>query len=150
MRRRGHHEPVTEELFLSWLLEDERGCWIWQRGKSLGYGALYLPEGVHVHAHRFAYELWVGPISSGQFVLHNCDIRACCNPDHLRTGTHEDNMQDMRDRGGQVSGERHGNAKLTQSDVAKIRSSTESHVMVAKRYKVDASHIAKIRRHTRW
>ena len=63
-----------------------------------GYGQLRVC-GRQVKAHRYAYLLRVGPIPNGQSVLHACDHKLCCNPSHLRTGTHTDNMQDRTSRG---------------------------------------------------
>lgn len=38
---------------------------------------------VRVRAHRFAYELFVGPIPSGYDIDHVCRNRRCVNPAHL-------------------------------------------------------------------
>jgi hypothetical protein len=38
-------------------------------------------------------------IPLGMMVLHSCDEPACCNPRHLRIGTHRDNLEDARARG---------------------------------------------------
>lgn len=66
-----------------------------------GYGKLRRggkSEGF-VRAHRVAWEVNNGPIPEGLFVLHHCDNRACCNPEHLYVGTKGDNMRDMSVRG---------------------------------------------------
>jgi hypothetical protein len=112
-----------EARFLTKVNKIEGGCWEWSGCKSVyGYGVF----GVNVNnrncrAHRVAYELWKGPIPSGLLVRHKCDNRGCVNPDHLETGTFQDNSNDMVERGRSLKGENHGAAKLTEDDVVEIK-----------------------------
>lgn len=53
------------------------GCWLWTGSrKPAGYGTLTFPGRRTVQAHRVSYALHFGPIPSGLFVLHRCDVRA--------------------------------------------------------------------------
>lgn len=84
-------------------------CWIWTAAlfRSTGYG-MFQVGGRAVGAHRFSYGLAFGSIPDRGFVRHDCDNRLCVRPAHLRTGSHEQNMQDMAGRGRAARGERHG------------------------------------------
>lgn len=70
-----------------------------------GYGRFRVASYTLVGAHRFSYELHIGPIPSRMCVLHTCDTPNCVNPAHLFLGTHSDNMKDM------YAKRRHGNGK---------------------------------------
>jgi len=84
---------------------DGRGCWNWLLSKDrIGYGRVKIQQGTRdkfrmSSAHRYAYELWKGAIPDGLCVLHLCDNRGCCNPDHLWLGTQKENIQDMHKKG---------------------------------------------------
>lgn len=72
-------------------------CWLWIASLSNGYGRSGF-RGKAMGAHRLFYELFVGPIEMGKYILHRkeCGNRSCVNPHHLYMGTQKDNMRDMR------------------------------------------------------
>ncbi len=81
-----HRNPVT-------------GCEEWQHARnSDGYGQIRI-EGKSHGAHRVSYELQVGTIPIGLYVLHACDNPPCIRPEHLWLGTHQDNMRDAAQKG---------------------------------------------------
>jgi hypothetical protein len=53
-------------------------------------------------------------------VLHKCDHRPCVNVEHLFLGTNADNVIDMDVKGRRARGERHGCAKLKESNIRDI------------------------------
>ena len=71
------------------------GCWTWIAGRtSRGYGSFGQggPKR-RVYAHRYAYELLVGPIPDGLVIDHLCRNPSCVNPDHLEPVTHQENCR---------------------------------------------------------
>ena len=58
-------------------------CWIWQAHTDrAGYGSFWA-DGRVVQAHRWAYELWVGPVPKWFRLNHLCGVKTCVNPAHL-------------------------------------------------------------------
>lgn len=58
-------------------------CWLW-RGKPAANGyARFWVKPRTLYAHRFAYELIIGPIPEGLTLDHRCKVRHCVNPAHL-------------------------------------------------------------------
>jgi hypothetical protein len=118
--------PLEERFWEKVGICGESECWEWAGGKDeLGYGAVYIStiagKRRYGRAHRVAYLLIYGEINEGLDVLHRCDNRACCNPAHLFTGTHQDNMQDRNQKGRQARGSKNGRAKLSDADVINLR-----------------------------
>ena len=103
------------------------GCWEFTGWvNNTGYGMISKgtrSEGL-VLCHRASYEIHIGPIPDGMYVMHKCDNPPCFNPDHLSVGTPKDNFKDMVNKGRQkvFAGEASANAKLTEEEVKEIRS----------------------------
>lgn len=71
----------------------------WGNFKPNGYGYTMV-DGRQELAHRHIYRECFGPIPDDRpFVLHSCDNPPCVNPEHLRAGTPQDNMNDRKLRG---------------------------------------------------
>ena len=60
---------------------------------TAGYGRVRV-NGKRVYAHRQVM-IDAGHDIFGKLVMHICDNPPCINIDHLRVGTHGDNMRDM-------------------------------------------------------
>ena len=71
-----------------WVRVDKSdSCWLWVGGRDGdGYGELKAGR-KKIMAHRFAYEILVGPIPDSLTLDHLCRVRVCVNPDHLEPVT---------------------------------------------------------------
>lgn len=108
-----------------------------------------------VGAHVRAWELFVGPVPQGLYVLHDCDNRRCVNVCHLKVGTQLRNMRDMVERGRCnppcLKGSKSGKAKLTEQQVLDIRSRLEqTNESIANEFGVSDSLINAIRKRQIW
>lgn len=79
------------------------GCWLYMGFRKWdGYG--WLARHIrgkmrYVTAHRYAWMLTHGEPADGLHIMHQCDNPPCCNPAHLKLGTHQENMADMAAKG---------------------------------------------------
>lgn len=116
--------PIQVARFWSKVVVDRftDTCWPW-RGKrgADGYGLYAIPGDATYRAHRIAYALVEGDPPPGAMILHSCDNRLCCNPEHLRPGTAQENSNDAVSRGRTNTGRR----KLTPEQVQVIRDNPE-------------------------
>ena len=103
----------------------DSNCWVWTAGKSgNGYGYIRV-NGKLMGAHSAGWLLQTG--EEPTFLRHRCDNRLCVRASHLIDGEYAEqsrlNMQDKKDRGrgNNPKGEKHGQARLTESLVKEIR-----------------------------
>jgi hypothetical protein len=138
---------VTPDQFFANIKIDDNECWIWQGAlKPSGYGNVWI-DGVCWITHRASWFLKFGEIPAGLRVLHDCDVRACINPDHLHLGTSADNSREMVERG-----RYRGPAVLTLQQAHEIRSLLDeglTQVVVARRFGVSQATISHVARNTR-
>lgn len=121
----------TAESFWGRVDTQGAGCWEWQGSlNNIGYGTVAW-HGKLYTAHRVAAYLkgLVDSMSAPKshravtHVLHKCDNRKCCNPDHFFLGSYRDNQLDAYKKGRRVQskGEEHVNSKLNRLQIDDIR-----------------------------
>lgn len=150
MKRRAMMDIIEERS----VPEPNTGCWLWFGWSTLdGYGVVQIDK-VEYRAHRRVWEENNGQIPPGMMVRHRCDQPACVNLDHLTIGTHAENMADMVRRGRSPinAGEKNPRAKLSSSDVARIRSeaATKSKAQLAREFGVSDVLIGLVVRREAW
>lgn len=72
-------------------LEDNNGCWIWQRGTCNGYGWYG-----RKYAHRVMYEMHIGGLSKTAHLHHKCQNKLCVNPYHLQQLSSEAHLKEHK------------------------------------------------------
>ena len=156
--------PITVEMigkFWSHVAKsDSTSCWHWtgplsspsNSGQRYGYIS-FTADGKNkmYRANRFSWVLQNGPIPDGMVVRHTCDVPGCVNPEHLKIGTHADNVADRMKRWRTQQGSDHYKAILTEDQVLDIfDNDTDSNVALGKKYGVHSTTILKIRRAHSW
>ena len=97
---------IIERIMSRVNVNSETGCWIWNGILTRGYGQLKV-DGKMLYVHRLMFTEVHGSIPEGLLICHHCDVRNCCNPDHLFAGTYVDNRVDAARKGRLPSGDRH-------------------------------------------
>ena len=111
------------------------GCWGW-KGHLDKNGYPLLKSGSNgkefreTRSNRISWLIYKGEIPKGKYILHLCDNSTCTNPDHMFLGTPKENSEDMVRKGRGNKGSKHGNSKLTEDDVMKIRLKFKDGVMI--------------------
>lgn len=142
----------------NWECNPEEKCWPWKGLIETGGYGIFIANGQHIKAHRFAYEAYNDcTIPDNLLVCHKCDNPLCCNPFHLFLGTAEDNNKDrtLKGRGVYNHGSKHHNSKLTEEQVLQIRDILQNHKytslkLLADQFGVSRSIITVIRDRKGW
>ncbi|MGI9345548.1 MAG: HNH endonuclease [Gammaproteobacteria bacterium] len=133
----------TKKFWGSVVVRKPYQCWEWSGPKHpIGYGRFAGHQ-----AHRIAWFLTFGDCPVDQEIMHLCDNRSCCNPNHLLAGTHEQNMGFAAAQRRMPYGENHYSTKLTEDDVKNIRKKVrqgQSQEGVARLYGITQSSVSHI------
>ena len=135
-----HHKLMSP---VQYVVNEETGCWDWQRGKDQdGYGMLRI-DGKTIRAHIYFYTKKYGKIPDKLILDHfKCQNPSCCNPDHVEPVTVAEN-----NRRGMLT-------KLDVEDITFIRETYADEVLSAKeisvRYKIGLSQVYRIINNQAW
>lgn len=139
-------------------------CHIWTGSiAGNGYGSVRADDGKTLTAHQAAWLLAGRELpTDGRELSHSCDVRACCNVEHLAAETHRENIGQAVSRKRMlpqfapermVRGSRHSQAKLDESEVLEIRrraNDGDSHAELASRFRVTTVTIANVVQRKFW
>lgn len=137
---------------------DDAGCLVWQRACTNGHPAMRHNSKTTMVRRALWQELH-GSIPAGHILHMTCNTHLCVNPECLSLTTPQ-KLGKKLGAAGMMSGpvrsaaiaraKRKTQAKLTDTAVQEIRSSTGTGAQLATRYGVSQSHISKIRKHKCW
>ena len=100
------NKPVDIFKYINMHGGDTSVCWEWKsnaKGGGRDHRPYFTLNGRKRLAYRVAYEVYTGKkLGQRELARHKCDNPRCCNPTHIEPGSHQDNMNDMKER------ERHG------------------------------------------
>jgi hypothetical protein len=102
----GYDAQVLERIKRRVKIDPATGCWLYQGFvhpmkmtaggyKIGGYGSMGYRGRGNRAVHRVVWTILHGDPGKGMDVCHTCDVRHCCNPDHLWLGTRSQNLRDM-------------------------------------------------------
>lgn len=122
--KKGSKWGNSQDKFLeiiSSISENENGCKLWPLGIDKdGYG-YYTIKGKMYISHRLLYSIFNPGDYHGLVVMHSCDVRSCCNINHLSIGTSKENNLDMVNKCRNAKGSLVGTSKLTEDQAKEIR-----------------------------
>ena len=155
----GEREGLQRTMDARVIRVGDDSCWLFTgKRDGSGYGVVRRRAGEsrrEYRTHRLA--LWLSGVEfdRDQFVLHACDNRVCCNPAHLRVGTHAENASDRseRQRHGNFKGTRNPAARLNEQQVREIRSllrAGESQTRIARQFSIAQTTVSAIARGAVW
>ena len=93
-------KPISDPMTRFWpKVEKTTTCWNWTGSKNAyGYGVFQRGgrgAGQSL-AHRYSWELAIGPIPEGMHLDHMCHQHGCVNPEHLRVVDNKQNHENVK------------------------------------------------------
>jgi predicted DNA-binding protein (UPF0251 family) len=131
------------------MVHDDDSCWIWPgKPHHTGYGQTKF-RGKWIGTHKLACFASGGVLLPGQIVTHNCDVRNCCRPRHLKPGSHASNAEERTERGNTYKP-----AKLAPEQVEEIRTLYHKERLtqsaIARRFQVGQKTVSDIVTYQSW
>lgn len=132
---------------------DKSGCLEWTGSVVRGGYGYIIRKRKKIMAHRYWYELHVGPIQPGEVLCHRCDNPRCIEPKHLFIGSQAENISDKVRKSRQARGEKIATAILTAEQVVALRQEYAEgarQVDLASKYGIHQTSVSLIVRRKNW
>lgn len=86
-------DPEEVDRYLRAYVCRTGGHWIWRGQRDAGGYGVCTFQSQQWRAHRLVWTMVEGPLSASQVLHHECPLKACVFPGHLRAfGSHADHM----------------------------------------------------------
>lgn len=127
----------------------EGECKVFTHIDKDGYGILTINRKQYL-VHRLVFAMVNG--YEPEVVMHTCDNRRCCNPDHLKAGTQSENQRDKVMKRRQAVGGSINTAKITDETVRAIREmgGSMSQIEIAKQFGIHQTSVSLILSRKTW
>lgn len=93
-------DNISEDIILNLfnnIHKNSKGCWV--RGDDSSVYTTIKYNNKVQQAHRVSYEIFKERIPDHLLGCHECDVKACINPEHIFPGSQALNLQDARIKG---------------------------------------------------
>ena len=132
----GKPQNTPEVLWSKVDVKSKNECWPWKGSIENGYGRTWINDKGY-YAHRVIFNLanpnmieLKAPTNKKAtgFLMHLCDNRICCNPNHLQVATLRENNLDMHQKGRvkQKGGGDHHRSVFTNQQIEEIMNLRQS------------------------
>ena len=130
----------TRDVFRFIDMGSKDECWPWKNKVNAKDGRPYITiQGTRRPSYVIVLELYSGEQADGRYALHSCDNKICCNPHHLSWGSHQSNMDEMKER------ERHGLPKIVVRAITKLIDEGKTQQEIADLYGISREAISAIK-----
>lgn len=133
---------------LKFRIDPKTNCHICISHKPNKLGYIVLVDNQYLH--RKVYRETYGEIPTGLVVRHTCDNRACANPEHLTTGTQQENIQDRQRRNRQSKGVNRPDAKLNDEIALAIFNCQMPYKLIADQFNASLTAVKQIKTKRTW
>ncbi len=130
--------------FFKKLSKKDSGCWEWNGYKDRDGYRMWCNN--WLKEQRASFKLFLGDIPNSLLVRHTCHNPSCCNPEHLKLGTAQDNATDCVKAGRSLSGFKNVRCKLNKEELIYIldQKGKEPATKLAKKVSIKSSQIYNI------
>jgi len=129
----------------------EGDCWLIHKGCPIGIGyRSRRANNKYWYVHHIADFMARGKAPPNTVRLHSCDNPNCINPEHIKRGTHADNVADKVAKSRHMHGETHYRAKLTEEQAREIKYAEGTYAELGRKYGISRGGIHNIKSGISW